>query len=505
MAFVDSSRGTTMTIGFANRGALRHRSFRRITPSCLAVVHDEMSVSAVRAFVIRNRASRQASAARGSIAEPHWIRFNSRLSWFRKPTLRRRAAWLALLLMMLAGWRSVGSAQDSSITPKTQSSSALVEDARKLIQSGHPQDALSLLQQADLRGSEASEIHTLKGICFAVLAKPIESTEEFDQAIALRPNSAPVYLSSGLAAASLNNLDRAIGQLSTALQLDPNLPGARYSYALVLARASKYADSEKQLDIELASKRPKAESAVNLWKLKGRDAFYQKKWQNAIEAYNKVLQFEPDYAEAYSATGESLFALNRTSESLVALRKAVALDPEDAPAHATLGKVYQEDGDLDKAIPEFEAAMRLRPADREATFRLFRIYISKGDKTDAARLERHLQDLAASNITDSLNESKATALNNTGIELEKQGDYASALNHYEEAAQADATNIIFERNAALLLCKMERPQEAIRRLQDILALEPDDAETQRILNVAKELAAGQSGLKKKLPAPQSSQ
>ena len=432
-------------------------------------------------------------------------RFNSSSSGFWKASHCRRAACLALLLTMMTCWHSAGVAQHSSITPKTRTSSALVERARELIQSGRPQDALSLLQQGDLRGPDASEIHTLKGICFAVLTKPIESTDEFDQAIALNPKSAPIYLSSGLAAASLNNLDRAIAQLSSALQLNPGLPGARYSYALVLARAGRYADSEKQVDNELAIKQPQAEPAVNLWKLKGQDAYYQKEWQNTIEAYKKVLQFQPDYAEAYAATGESLFALNRTSESLVALRKALALDPEDAQARATLGKIYQANGDLDKAIPEFEAAVRLRPADREATYRLFRIYTSKGDQTDAARLQRHLQALVASNVADSLNEAKATALNNTGIALEKQGEFASALNHYEEAAQADATNIIFQRNAALLLCKMERPQEAIRRLQDILGLEPDDAETLQILTVAKELAAGQSRLKEKLPTPQSSQ
>ena len=124
-------------------------------------------------------------------------------------------------------------------------SSALLDQAKKLVQEGDPQGALTVLQQADLHGANASDIHAMKGICLALLSKPIESAAEFEQAIRLRPNYAPNYFSPGLAYATFNNLDRALERLSVALKLDPSLPGVRYNYALVLARAGKYAESEK--------------------------------------------------------------------------------------------------------------------------------------------------------------------------------------------------------------------------------------------------------------------
>jgi predicted Zn-dependent protease len=69
----------------------------------------------------------------------------------------------------------------------------------------------------------------------------------------------------------------------------------------------------------------------------------------------------------------------------------------------------------------------------------------------------------------------------------------------------DVDNVVFQRNAALLLCRMGRVQEAIRRLRDILSLDPDDAETLQILAVANELAAGNNATKKQiLPPPQTS-
>ena len=113
--------------------------------------------------------------------------------------------------------------------------------------------------------------------------------------------------------------------------------------------------------------------------------------------------------------------------------------------------------------------------------------------------------MVSSNRAESDNEAKATVLNNTGIEFEKTGNFAAALDRYEQAANMDVDNVVFQRNAALLLCRMGRTQEAIRRLRDILSLDPDDAETLQILAVANELAAGTDATKKQaLPPAQAS-
>jgi tetratricopeptide (TPR) repeat protein len=397
--------------------------------------------------------------------------------------------------------------QHSQGAPASKASSgtpATLDQAKKLVRDGDPQGALTLLQQADLHGPTASDVHAMKGICLALLAKPIESAAEFDQAIALRPNYAPNYFSAGLAFASFDNLDRALERLTTALKLDPALPGLRYNYALVLARAGKYQASEKEADLELAGKGPRTESPLDLWRLKAHDAYYQKKWQDTIDAYHQTLELDPDSAEAYGAIGEALFSLNRSAEAMTTLEKAVALNPDDGGAHALLGKLYQDAGNQDKAITEFEAAIPLRPNDREIIYRLYRIYSLKGDQSNAARLQKQLEDLLASNRAESDSEAKGTVLNNAGVLLEQKGDFAGALDHFDQAAKVDVSNVVFQRNAALLLCKLGKANEAIPRLRDILSIDPDDPETLQILAVAKELAAGDLAKKQTLPAAQAS-
>jgi tetratricopeptide (TPR) repeat protein len=419
-------------------------------------------------------------------------------------------AYLLLVMTGLAGKvpSPVAIAQRQGMVPPasrgSSSSSVLLDQAKKLVQEGDPQGALSLLQEADVHGASASDMHAMRGICLALLSKPIESAAEFEQAIRLRPNYAPNYFSSGLAYASFNNLDRALDRLSVALKLDPSLPGVRYNYALVLARAQKFAESEKQVNLELESKAPRTESVGYLWRLKARDAYYQKKWQDTIDAYRKTLELDPDWAEAYAAIGEALFSLNRSEESMTTLEKAASLDPENEVPHALLGKLYQDAGKQDKAISEFETAHRLMPNDREVVYRLYRIYSLKGDSVNGPRLQKELEDLLAGNRAEADSETKAMVSNNTGVELEKKGDLAGALEHFDQAAKTDVANLVFQRNAALVLCKTGRAEEAIRRLRDILSIDADDAETLQILAVANEVVAGNVGVKRTLPAAQAS-
>jgi tetratricopeptide (TPR) repeat protein len=184
--------------------------------------------------------------------------------------------------------------------------------------------------------------------------------------------------------------------------------------------------------------------------------------------------------------GEALFSLNRSEESLPMLEKSEALDPDNATTHALLGRLYQDAGKPERAIAELESAQRLRPDDQDVIYRLYRLYSHSGDAANANRTLKLLKDLVASRFNESKSETKATASNNAGLELEKQGDLVRALKEFDQAASEDVTNLIFKRNGALILCRLGRTEEAIRRLRDILDLDPDDAQTLQILSVAKE-------------------
>jgi hypothetical protein len=63
-------------------------------------------------------------------------------------------------------------------------------------------------------------------------------------------------------------------------------------------------------------------------------------------------------------------------------------------------------------------------------------------------LEKELQNSAAHEMAESNGVAAAAILNNTGIELEREGDLTGALDHYDQAAKTDVTNVF---SGAMLL------------------------------------------------------
>jgi superkiller protein 3 len=58
--------------------------------------------------------------------------------------------------------------------------------------------------------------------------------------------------------------------------------------------------------------------------------------EEAIEAYRKAIQLDPNYANAYSNLGSALYDKGQLEEAIEAYRKAIQLDPNYADAYGNL-------------------------------------------------------------------------------------------------------------------------------------------------------------------------
>lgn len=86
-----------------------------------------------------------------------------------------------------------------------------------------------------------------------------------------------------------------------------------------------------------------------------------------IEYYEKALEIDPDYAQAYAGLADSYYLLNyydsgynkeRRKKAYEMLYKALEIDPDLAEAHTMLGEFYQVyDWDWEKAEKEFQLAL----------------------------------------------------------------------------------------------------------------------------------------------------
>ena len=92
----------------------------------------------------------------------------------------------------------------------------------------------------------------------------------------------------------------------------------------------------------------------------------QGKLEEAIEAYEKALAIKPNYAEAYNNMGNALKDQSKLEEAIEAYEKALALKPDYAEAYYNMGTILQEQGKLEQAREAYEKTLALKPDYAEA-------------------------------------------------------------------------------------------------------------------------------------------
>ncbi|MBV9505127.1 MAG: tetratricopeptide repeat protein [Acidobacteriia bacterium] len=74
-----------------------------------------------------------------------------------------------------------------------------------------------------------------------------------------------------------------------------------------------------------------------------------REYEQAIYCYQKILEFDPNFYKAYSATGRALALMGRYKEALAMLEKARSLAGEVLSMLAAMGQVFALSGDTDSA------------------------------------------------------------------------------------------------------------------------------------------------------------
>ncbi len=107
----------------------------------------------------------------------------------------------------------------------------------------------------------------------------------------------------------------------------------------------------------------------------------------AIDKMLKVLQFQPDHAEALNFIGYTWADKNiRLQEALEYIEKAIALKPDNGYIIDSLGWVHYRLGNYQQAIQELNRALELEPADPHIHDHLGDVYRALGKRAEALEL-----------------------------------------------------------------------------------------------------------------------
>lgn len=114
--------------------------------------------------------------------------------------------------------------------------------------------------------------------------------------------------------------------------------------------------------------------------------YKEEKYKEAAEAFSRVIEGNPNYAEAYSNLGRCYLKMEQLDNAIENLSKAVELKPSLAVAHYYLGDSYLRKGEFDKGKSALAKASELEPSDAQFHFNIAATYYNH-DFTDESIAE----------------------------------------------------------------------------------------------------------------------
>ena len=191
------------------------------------------------------------------------------------------------------------------------------------------------------------------------------------------------------------------------------------------------------------------------------------KHAEALEASKKAVSLRPS-AESYFNIGLANFYLKQYKDAAEAYRQAIKLDPYNAAdAHFALGLVYRDWGKPDEEIQAYKQAIRLRPDYTAAYERLGSRYLKSKKYNEAIEMFRQLATLKPGD---------ANAPNN-------MGDAYFELNKLNEAVESFRQSIRLKPdfgkayyNLGRTLMAMGNRDAALEQYTILTNIDPDYAE-----------------------------
>lgn len=96
-----------------------------------------------------------------------------------------------------------------------------------------------------------------------------------------------------------------------------------------------------------------------VWFEIGLQAVVAKKWNEALNAFNKAIMLNPQNAEAYFNRGNVYDELGDYKQAVTDYNKAIKLNPIYADAYLNRGFAYNNLGKLNKAVADIKKAAKL--------------------------------------------------------------------------------------------------------------------------------------------------
>ena len=159
----------------------------------------------------------------------------------------------------------------------------------------------------------------------------------------------------------------------------------------------------------------------------------QREYEKAIKAYDRVIEIDRDFADAYYNRGVAKVRLKEFREAIKDFDKAIELKPDDIFCYLNRGVAKDQIKEFREAIEDFDKAIDLDP------------------------------EYPYSYV-------------NRGIAKAKLGEHKDAVEDFDKAIALKPDDSAFYSNRGIAKAKLEEHEDAVEDFDKAIALRPDDAE-----------------------------
>lgn len=318
-----------------------------------------------------------------------------------------------------------------------------------------------------------------------ILTRALIGTKQYDKAVTLLsdmkrqiPDNKEIL--GNLALAYFGAKERSKGEetLTELLKIDPG-----HAQAIALLIGVRYKDDLPGAESLVRRQIEKAPADPGLYLILGGLLERQKKDQDALTAYKKAQELNPENTQSHLAAAKLLTRQGKKQEARAEYDAMIGKDAKSIPGYFGLAALYEAEGDTAKAIEHYNKILEIKENYAPAANNLAWLIASdpNGDLGKALMLAMAAKQAFPDSpeISDTLG----------WVHYHRQS-YSLAIVQFELALQGRPDSPVIEYHLALALSGNNQKEEAVKTLENLLARKIEFAERTKAEELLAELKKG---------------
>jgi serine/threonine protein kinase len=242
-------------------------------------------------------------------------------------------------------------------------------------------------------------------------------------------------------------------------------PKSRFATVQEFAASLEEAYNKTLVVSQTATIHPKTKEQ---WLEVGNTYAKAERYKDAIAAYTRAIELDPNYATAYNNRGDTYEDLRQFQQALADYNRAIELKPNDATVYFNRGNVYRKLRQFQKALADYSRSIELDPNDAIS-------YFKRG--TTYRELQEYQHALADYTHSIELDPNDAITYFTRGNIYRRLQEYQQALADYTCAIELDPNNAYIYRCRSIAYYHLQQYLQAIADLTHAIELDPNYAIT----------------------------